>query len=127
MIEQIKSKINKILSFDKENSEKLSQSIMTHTEHSQLILEVLEEDVPYLIGEVERLQYERGLLSLTLHGELKKERSQLQKALKWYADADNHNKLIFDKYAPYVRIEEDNGERARQALSPIIKGDGETE
>jgi hypothetical protein len=36
----------------------------------------------YLIGEVERLQYERGLLKLTLHTEIQKENKELQKALK---------------------------------------------
>jgi hypothetical protein len=38
--------------------------------------------IGYLIGEVERLQYERGLLKLTLHTEIQKENKELQKALE---------------------------------------------
>ena len=56
MKDEIKRKVGRILSHDSNVSEKLSQSTMTHVEHSRLILEVLEEDVPSLIERIEQLE-----------------------------------------------------------------------
>jgi hypothetical protein len=56
---RLEEKLERILSFDSQNSTKLSQSTMSHAEHSQLILEVLEEDVPDLISQLQQLQQEK--------------------------------------------------------------------
>jgi rubrerythrin len=81
-------------------------------------------------AEIEREKWRESHMDLEVQVHQQAEEiRKLREALEWYANADNHNKLIFDKYAPYVRIDEDNGERARVALSQLtpIKGDGETE
>ena len=41
------------------------------------------------------------------------------KALEWYADEKNHNELKMDKFVPYTAIDQDEGNRARQALKGV--------
>jgi hypothetical protein len=44
---------------------------------------------------------------------------EMQKTLEWYADEKNHNDLILDRFVPYTAIDDDGGERARQALKGV--------
>lgn len=49
------------------------------------------------------------------------ENDRKDKALQFYADDVSHNKLLFDKYAPYTAIEGDEGKIAKEALGGETK------
>ena len=97
---------------------------------AEIAVEIVADNVPALIAEVERLQkqvvtdfFKYGELTVA-YEEIAEENKQLREALAFYADRDNHElskEADNANLCEYINaIDQDGGETARKAL-----GDGD--
>jgi thiamine pyrophosphate-dependent acetolactate synthase large subunit-like protein len=128
-LQEIPEKVNEILLFDSEGG-KVTKSSDEYTKNRQLILEILEEDVQWLISEVERLQADNNKLREMREIVANAHQEMLEKSQQKVERLEKENEIIIDDVlanqiwyaAEYMNLDE-----SREKAHNLVKQALETE